>query len=365
MKPFTYCMPVKLYFGENCISKNSDVFGKFGKKAIILTGKTSAVKNGSLKDVTDALDKNGVKYTVFNKIEENPSVETIIAASKTAVAEKADFVIGIGGGSPMDSSKAVAFLAANPEEDSDFLFVSKEAHHLPIVLVPTTAGTGSEATQYAILTNHVKKTKTGVAKRTFADVAFLDGKYMLDLPVQITRNTAVDALTHLIEAYLCNECGFLSDMLSETGMKYFNEIKNCLASGKFTLQDREKLLLISTIAGMAIAQSQTSLPHSMGYYLTYFKHLSHGPSNAVFTKAYLDFVPEQDKVSKIMELTGFKDSSDLDSFLKSIVPSADATEEEINYYTDEMMKIPNKLKTVNRPITRDDMYKLFKQSLQK
>ncbi|MCI1960080.1 MAG: iron-containing alcohol dehydrogenase family protein [Clostridia bacterium] len=365
MKPFTYCMPAKLYFGENCISKNSDVFGKYGKKAIILTGKASAKKNGSLKDVTDALDKNKIEYTVFNKIEENPSVETIVEASKTAVAEKADFIIGIGGGSPMDSSKAVSFLAANPDKGSDFLFEAKEASHLPIVLVPTTAGTGSEATQYAILTNHVKKTKTGISKRTFADVAFLDGKYMLNLPLQITRNTAVDAFTHLTEAYLCNECGFLSDMLSETGMRYFKEIKSCLVKGEFTLEDREKLLLISTLAGMAIAQSQTSLPHAMGYYLTYFKHLSHGPSNAVFTKAFLDFVPEQDKVSKIMELTGFKDSSDLDSFVKSIVPTVTATEEEINYYTDEMMKVTGKLKTVNKPITRDDMYKMFKLSLQK
>lgn len=365
MKPFTYHMPAKLYFGENCIEKNSDVFKGFGKRAIILTGKSSSEKNGSLNDIKNALDDHCIGYFVFNRIEENPSVETIVEASGKAVAENADFVIGIGGGSPMDSAKAVSFLAANPDKGADFLFTPGEARHLPVVLVPTTAGTGSEATQYSILTNHAKKTKTGILKRTFADAAFLDGKYMLELPLQITRNTAVDALTHLIESYLCSDCGFFSDMLAETGMRYFCEIKDTLINGGFTLHDREKLLLISTIAGMAIAQSQTSLPHAMGYYLTYFKHLSHGPSNAVFIKAYLDFVPERDKVEKIMALTGFKDSADIDAFFKKIVPCAEADTEEINYYTDEMMKFTGKLKTVTKPVTRADIYDMFSKSLKK
>ena len=355
MKDFTYLMPTKLFFGRDCVKNNSGVFREFGKKAIIITGRTSAKKNGSQNDVVSALSENGIGYCV--------SLETVIEAAEMAVAEKADFVIGIGGGSPMDSAKAVAFLAANPDEKAEFLFEKGQAKHLPVVEIPTTAGTGSEVTQYSILTVAAKKTKVGLSKRTFADVAFLDARYFESLPAGITRNTAVDALTHLIEAYLCTESSFISDAIVEKGLGEFALCKDALIEGSFDYETREKLLLISTLAGMAIAQSQTSLPHSMGYYLTFFKHLQHGPANAQFTKAYMDFVTERDKVDNILSVLGFKDTSELDGFLRKLVERVNCTEDEINYYTDEMMKISAKLATVSRPVSRDDMYNLFKVSV--
>ena len=117
----------------------------------------------------------------------------------------ADFVkIGIGGGSPMDSSKAIATMAAHPEQGTDPLW-NPENKALPVVAVPTTAGTGSEVTQYAIVTLHAKRTKSSIAAHIFATVAFLDPKYMDTLPARTTNNTAVDALTHLVESYLCRK----------------------------------------------------------------------------------------------------------------------------------------------------------------
>ncbi len=361
MKDFNYLMPTKIFFGKDCIEKNADVFANFGKKAIILTGKNSAKKNGSQNDVVLALEKNNIQYCVFDDIEENPSVYTVAKAAEMAISQKADFVIGIGGGSPMDSAKAVAFLAAN-NKGIDFLFEKGDAKHLPVIEIPTTAGTGSEVTQYAVLTVPEKKTKAGIAKRTFADIAFIDVKYFEKLPIKVTRNTAVDALTHLIEAYLCTESSFMSDILAEKGMDLFKECKNALLSGDINTEIREKLVLASTLAGMAIAQSQTSLPHSMGYYLTYFKNLPHGAANAQFMKAYMDFVTERDKVDKILCILDFKATTDLDLFFRKLVDRANYTDEEMNYYTDEIMKIPTKLATVSRDITREDIYTLFKLS---
>ena len=362
MKDFNYFMPTKVYFGKDCVLKNAEVFKQFGKKAIILTGRTSAKNNGSQADVVKALESANINYIVFDQIEENPSVSTIEKAAAKAVEEKADFVIGIGGGSPMDSAKAVAFLACNPDKPVQFLFEKGQSSHLPVVEIPTTAGTGSEVTQYAILTVPEKKTKMGIAKRTFADAAFLDVKYFESLPVGVTRNTAVDALTHLIEAYLCSENGFLSDAIAEKGMEIFKDCKYPLLKGEFNTETREKLLLASTLGGMAIAQSQTSLPHAMGYYLTFFKELPHGAANAQFTKAYMDFVPEQDRVNKILSLLGFESTADLDGFLEKLTKRVHFTESEINYYTDEMMQIKGKLATVTKEITRQDMYNMFKDS---
>ena len=363
MKDFAYLMPTKLYFGKNCVLKNADVFKSFGKKAMIVTGHSSAKKNGSQNDIISVLEKNNIGYFVFDEIEENPMFDTVIRAGKKAVEEKTDFVIGIGGGSPMDSAKAISFLAANPDEKPEFLFEAGNAKHLPVIEIPTTAGTGSEVTQYAILTVPEKKTKVGISKRTFAEAAFLDAKYFESLPVRTTRNTAVDALTHLIESYLCTEHSLMSDMTAEKGMNIFKDCKAALIKGEFDYETREKLLTASTLAGISIAQSQTSLPHSMGYYLTYFKHLPHGPANAQFTKAYMDFVPEQDRVEKILSLIGFKDTADLDSFLRKLVDRVTCTEEEINEYTDRMMNIPKKLATVSQQISRDEMAELFRKSV--
>ena len=363
MEDFTYFMPAKIYFGKDCIIKNAQVFKKFGKKAVLITGRSSAKNNGSQADVIKALESIGTEYFIFDEIEENPSLATVEKAAEKTIDEKADFVIGIGGGSPMNSAKAVAFLAANPGKTAQFLLEKGESTHLPVVEVPTTAGTGSEVTQYAVLTVPEKKTKMGIAKRTFAEAAFLDVKYFESMPLGVTRNTAVDALTHLIEAYLCTEHGFLSDVLAEKGMEIFKDCKYQLLKGEFDTQTREKLLLVSTLGGMAIAQSQTSLPHAMGYYLTYFKELAHGAANAQFTKAYMDFVPEQDRVKKILSLLGFESTSDLDGFLEKLTKRVYFTESEINCYTDEMMKIKGKLATVSKEITRQDMYNMFKVSV--
>ena len=133
MKDFNYFMPTKVYFGKDCVLKNAEVFKQFGKKAIILTGRSSAKNNGSQADVVKALESSNINYIVFDQIEENPSVSTIEKATAKAVEEKADFVIGIGGGSPMDSAKAVAFLACNPDKPVQFLFEKGQSSHLPVV----------------------------------------------------------------------------------------------------------------------------------------------------------------------------------------------------------------------------------------
>lgn len=362
MKDFNYFMPTKVYFGNDCVLKNADVFKQFGKKAVLITGRTSAKKNGSQADVQKALESAGIEYFIFDDIEENPSLSTVEKAAEKTIYEKADFVIGIGGGSPMDSAKAVAFLADNPGKTAQFLFEKGESSHLPVVEIPTTAGTGSEVTQYAILTVPEKKTKMGIAKRTFAEAAFLDVKYFEALPVGVTRNTAVDALTHLIESYLCSEHSVLSDTLAEKGMEIFKDCKYPLLKGEFDTETREKLLLASTLGGMAIAQSQTSLPHAMGYYLTFFKELAHGAANAQFIKVYMDFVPEQDRVNKILSILGFESTADLDGFLEKLTKRVHFTESEINYYTDEIMQIKGKLATVTKEVTRQDMYDMFKNS---
>ena len=222
MGNFHYFMPTDCYFGRGCVAEHKAAMAKLGKKAMVVTGKTSAKRNGAQQDITDALDSLGIAWILFDEIEENPSVETVERAARLAIAEGVEFFIGIGGGSPMDSSKAIATMAAHPEQGTDALW-NAENKALPVVAVPTTAGTGSEVTQYAIVTLHAKRTKSSIAAHIFATVAFLDPKYMDTLPARTTNNTAVDALTHLVESYLSAKATAVSREIAKQGLLLFKE----------------------------------------------------------------------------------------------------------------------------------------------
>ena len=122
MEHFRYFMPADCYFGRGCVNDHKDAMAKLGKKAMIVTGRTSAKKNGAQQDMTDALDALGIAWVLFDEIGENPDVETVEKAAKLAIAENVEFFIGIGGGSPMDASKAIAVMAAAPEKGTDALW---------------------------------------------------------------------------------------------------------------------------------------------------------------------------------------------------------------------------------------------------
>ena len=366
MNGFRYFMPADCYFGRGCVSEQKNAMAKLGKKAMVVTGRSSAKKNGAQKDMTDALDALGIQWVLFDEIGENPDVETIERAAQIAVSEGVEFFIGIGGGSPMDASKAISVMAAAPEKGRDALW-DAEAKALPIVAVPTTAGTGSEATQFAIVTLHEKRTKSSIAAHIFATVSYLDPKYMDTLPAGTTNNTAVDALTHLIESYLSVKANFISRKIAEMGLSLFRECMPALKARDYSAETRDKLMLMSALGGVAIAQTGTSLPHGMGYFLTYEKGLPHGMANGVLTRAYLEQFPAEDEnVPKLLEQLGMADTQALGAFLEEVLDhTATYTEEDIRYYTARFLEQPGKIASFPYPLSEQDIYQMFKKSLLK
>ena len=281
MKAFTYYMPAKVIFGRNCIIENKEAFLGLGKKALIFTGRHSAKANGSLKDVEDALDAVGIGHVLFDEVEENPSLETLEKAAAIGKKEGADFVIGIGGGSPMDAAKAIATLAVQERTDEEIFAGGYAPEALPMAHVPTTAGTGSEVTPYAILTNDAGQTKTSISSPAmFPRVAFLDGKYTEHLPAASTVNTALDAFSHAVEGMLSRNATPMSDMLAKESLRILYPLLKKTA-GTLTLRERDALLYASMLAGMTIAQSGTTAVHGMGYPLTYFYDIDHGRANGL------------------------------------------------------------------------------------
>jgi len=372
-----FYMPTKVYSEKNAVKNHAKELAALGIKALIMTGKHSSRSNGSLQDVIDALDAEGREYCIFDEVEENPSVELAQRAAEFGKQAGADFVIGIGGGSPLDCAKAVAFLIKNPDRDSSVFYQKVELEAVPVAAVPTTAGTGSEVTPYAILTRHDKQTKQSIVQKVFPEIALVDSSYLATEPVQVRINTAVDALAHLLESWINTNASDYSKMLCEYGLKIFFDVWSKLSSEaekesfakrqgesleeKHTndLEYFEKLMTISTIAGMAISHTGTSLPHGMSYFLTYHHGVPHGKAVGVFLGAYLREYSDKKSMEYLLSLMGFSDLEEFSQFLSGILGEVAITQKEAWEYADSMMS--NKAKLANCPyeVTGEMMRRMF------
>ncbi len=363
-------MPTRIHFGRGVIDKYKDDMGDLGKKAFIITGQSSSKKNGSLKELQDALESLKIDYVIFDEVEENPSLETVEKATSIGKKEKVDFVIGLGGGSPLDAAKAIAVFIKNPHINADNIFSHSNLQGLPIVAIPTTSGTGSEVTPYAILTVHKEKTKRNISQPTFPEVAYLDSSFTDDLAFDITVSTAIDAFTHLLESYLNIDATDLTDMYAEKGFELFNYCLNAMLNKELTSNFRDKIMLVSMYGGINIAQVGTSLPHGMGYALTYNKGLPHGLANGILTVEYLRLFKEKnnrDKVNRMLQLIGVVDLDHLDEVFISLFQLDDlkVTPEEIKDYAQAFTQNKEKLKKHPEDVDSMDIYNVYKNSLKK
>lgn len=297
-----YC-PVKIITGKDCIKNNSSVFSKYGKNCIIVTGQNSAKKSGALDDVLSALNENGIEYTIFDGIEQNPSYSSCLKAAMQAKENGAEFVIGIGGGSPLDASKAIAVLAALEDTSVENLYsLDWENEPLPIIAVGTTSGTGSEVTPVAVITTPEGLKKSVLAPSLYPKVSFGDPTYTMTIPTNFTRSTALDALSHSIEAYFNRKTNDICRTFAIRSIEILIPMLEKTAQGDaqiLTFEDREKLYFASIYAGFAISVSGTCFPHGMGYFLSEQYGLAHGYACAVYLKNFIEYnvsiVPDQAK----------------------------------------------------------------------
>ena len=243
-----FYMPALVYSEENCVIKHGAELASLGTRALIVTGKSSARRCGAFADVTKALDDHGVSWVEFAEVEENPSVETIMRARQVGCKVQADFVIGIGGGSPMDAAKAIALMIRHADRDWDYLYdKSAETTTLPIAEIPTTAGTGSEVTAVSVLTRHDKHIKGSIPHKIFADLALIDGKYVSSAPAQILANTTMDALCHLYESYIHSASTDYSRMCAEAGIKIWARSRDVIL-GERKASDEDYLNMMNASA---------------------------------------------------------------------------------------------------------------------
>lgn len=282
MQAFRHYVATPVYFGENVVKENAELIASYGRRAFIVTDEfLEGCRNHALDDIKEVLESRGVAYAVNDRTEDNPPVESCVAITAEARAFGPDFIIGIGGGSALDTAKTVDFLLTQPEDVDVYeaLFTGAPFYshvyqelQLPLVGIPTTAGTGSEVTGGAVLTRCDMDNKDTARHKLYCTVAFLDARYIKESPRFLIHTGAMDALAHCAETYINVKSNPLNRAIAAVSMQMFSEFKDDLINDSLTDEDYEKMLLASNIAGQAFMQAGTCLPHGMGYPLSH--HIS-------------------------------------------------------------------------------------------
>ncbi len=309
---FNLKIPVKVISGKGCVRQNAGLFSDFGKKCLIVTGGRSAKLSGALDDVVFSLESEGIEYRIFDKIGPNPRLDHCFEGGEIAREFSADFIVGIGGGSPLDAAKAVAVYAANEDLSMYDIYTvpqNKRNKALPLVLIGTTSGTGSEVGRVSVLSDP----KTGRKKSISPDdcnssLTFADSSYTNSMPFDVTVSTALDALSHALEGYMSVKCSDIPTLFGEKAIKYiFEGLIYLYKTGELPNEElREKLYYGSLYAGITLSYCGTAFPHPLGYILTENFGVPHGKACSAFLDEFIDRADIfcKEKTEKVLEIMG-------------------------------------------------------------
>ena len=299
---FSYFMPTKILFGSGKLKELATFERLPGKKALVVIGATGAMKkHGYLERVTDYLKRNRVKTVVFDRILPNPVTEHVDEGAAIAREEGCDFIIGLGGGSTIDSAKSIALTAANPGHYWDYVAQgsggkkSPSNDALPIVALTTTAGTGTEADPWSVITKSESNEKIGYGNdSTFPTLSIVDPELMLSVPPKITAHTGMDAFFHSVEAYLATVNQPISDHLALEAIGLISRnLPDCVRDGN-NLEAREKLAWANTEAGICIGVSSCISHHSMEHAVSaFYPDVPHGAGLTMLSLSYFHYLADR------------------------------------------------------------------------
>lgn len=309
-----FVIPNHTVVGTNVLGEAAPLLKKMGNKAFIVTGRHVAVSD-MMKQLTALLDENGIDCVIFDGITGEPTDTMIENGVEMLKSSGCDFIIGIGGGSPLDSAKAIAAMTVNEGSIADYNGKEITGEILPLAAIPTTAGTGSEATKFTVITDSEK----GIKMLLKGDVlvpklAIVDSSFTVGTPKSVTSATGLDALTHAVEAYTSRKAFSMTDTLAVSAvkriMKYlpiaYKEPDNSLA--------REQMSIAALEAGICINNSSVTIVHGMSRPIGALFHVPHGMSNAMLLKECLSFAVSgaYEKFANLGRETGVASDSDSD-----------------------------------------------------
>ncbi|GEP64953.1 1,3-propanediol dehydrogenase [Clostridium beijerinckii] len=287
---YEFSLPRRTIIGDNALESSESLIKSLGKKAFIVSGK-NVTRIGTVKVLTDCLDNLGIEYEIFNDIIGEPTDLMIESGVKAYKNAKCDFCIAIGGGSPLDSGKAIAAMTKLEGSISDYMGKTIEGDFPPLVLIPTTAGTGSEATKFTVITDSKRNIKMLLkGEALLPDLAVIDSKFSMTSPKSVTAATGMDALTHAVEAYTSRKANSLTDTFALSAIKRIFEFLPLVYKDGDNKKAREEMAIAAYEAGVCINNSSVTLVHGMSRPIGANFHVAHGISNAMLIKECLSYV---------------------------------------------------------------------------
>lgn len=320
---FTYSLPVNLIFARGSVSHAGTETAKLGTKALVVTGRSSTKKSGLLDRVTALLAEAAVETVVFDQVDPNPLTTTAYRGAQLANEAGCDVVVGLGGGSILDAAKAIAFSARNPGDLSDYIFNRKSSPlALPIVLIPTTCGTGSEANGFAVLTNPETNDKKSLrCAAIIAKASIIDPELMATMGNELLATVGFDALCHNMEALLSSAGQHMTAMMAREGTRLVAECLPRVYANRDDLDAWDGLCWGSTLGGMVINTAGVAAPHGMEHPASGLRNITHGKGLAALTPVvFEETIPVAPAAfAEISRLIGGHDETDCVASLRKLL----------------------------------------------
>ena len=313
--------PVEVFFGKGAIDKAGEVSRRYGFKALIVTGRESARKSGALDRLIRSLNSHGIEqYILFNEVTPNPTDKVVNAGAEIAVKEKVDFIIGIGGGSALDSAKAISIVSSNEGSVWDYVKYPEGPRlvpylNRPVICIPTTAGTGSEVNKYSVVTNTIRKEKLVLSHSlNYPKVALIDPELTITMDPELTAITGFDALTHALESLTNRAENFMAEEYSIRAIELIREWLPIAVEEPENYQARKNMAYASMLAGIAIDHLGVALIHAMEHPVSaHYPHVAHGLGLAILAPyvTRFNYKGNPDKYALFARLMGYEEKPHL------------------------------------------------------
>jgi alcohol dehydrogenase class IV len=378
-----FSLPTQVYFGNDAVKDTGSLVKKRNIDKVLIATDSGVIKAGLLEGIIASLKESSIEYEVFDEVLPNPTAD--IVEKGLDILKKTDCraVLGVGGGSSIDAAKAIAIMATNPGKISDYAgFGLVKNDPMPIIAIPTTAGTGSEVTVFTVITDSRNKFKMSIGGYNVAPtLSIVDPKMTLTVPPAVTASTGVDALTHAIESYLSICAKPYTESIALGAIQLISSsIREAYGNG-YNIEAREKMMCGSMMAGMAFTNTKLGIVHAMSNtFGGYYPSSAHGVVNAVLLPYAMEFnmVAAPVKFAKIAEAMGInvRGMETVDAAQKAVenvkklvkelnIPDSlkiyNVSEDDIPQMAQDSFKVAN-AKVNCRQVTEEDIIELYKKA---
>jgi len=385
MKNFSYFQPTEIRFGPGRADETGEAVARFGRRCLLVTVPEFPDFLPLLRRIKESLASRGVACAHFDRVVPNPTTESVSAAAEMARDFGADVVLGVGGGSSMDTAKAAAVEAGHEGTSWDYLFFRDRQpteKTLPVVAVTTTSGTGSHVTQVAVVTNPEEKTKSALFHpRLYPKISLVDPELVLTAPPRVTATTGFDVLAHAFESYINPGGSAYTDLLAFEALRIVVKALPAVVRNGADLEARTSMAWADTLAGLAIANAGVTLPHGIGMAIGgLYPHVAHGEALACVYPAILRYswdaaTAKFAAVARLFDPSrAVEDDAEaaeafsgiIESFLRTIglrigLEDLKIPEEELDILAQASLVLPD-YKNHPRRANLDDVYAILKKS---